>query len=223
MGAITRGIAFNIASGGVFEKGAVKNSTIAAAQSISAAGGGSHTIITKTSISAGTSTITFTSGIDSTYKGYLITLKGIHPSADGCDLQFSAATDGATWNVSKTAGTNEMLSSKSGSHGQAGYQPDGQALSDTGNHKIFRDLGNKVEENLGAWCYIWDPANTTTYKAYMMRTWGAVNDIAGTTDGTIAQFVGGVLETTSAVNGFRFNFNTGTFDDGVATMYGIQH
>ena len=28
MGAITRGIAFNIASGGVFEKGAVKNSTM---------------------------------------------------------------------------------------------------------------------------------------------------------------------------------------------------
>ena len=177
MGAITRGIAFNIASGGVFEKGAVKNSTIAAAQSISAAGGGSHTIIQKQSISAGTSNIIFNSGIDSTYKGYLITLNDIHTSNDSPDLQFSAATDGATWNVSKTAGTNEMLCSKSGSHGQAGYQPDGQALSDGGNHKIYRDIGNASTENMSAWCYIWDPANTTTYKAYMMRTFGSVNDM----------------------------------------------
>ena len=45
---------------------------------------------------SGDSTISFTTGIDSTYKTYLFKCVKIHPSADGYSFDFQANVDGAS-------------------------------------------------------------------------------------------------------------------------------
>ena len=54
--------------------------------------GGNLNFISKQTASS-SSTISFTSGINSTYKEYLFTFKNMHPSADGEDLQFNMSAD----------------------------------------------------------------------------------------------------------------------------------
>ena len=65
--------------------------------------GGAMTFISKQTASS-SSTISFTSGIDSTYKEYLFTFKDIHPATDGTGLQFNMSIDsGSNYNVTKTS------------------------------------------------------------------------------------------------------------------------
>src|SRR5210317_2422521 len=55
--------------------------------------GGSLKFISKQTASSSAS-ISFTSGIDSTYKEYVFYLVNIHPQTDQVDTQFQASTDG---------------------------------------------------------------------------------------------------------------------------------
>src|SRR6056300_802333 len=64
---------------------------------------GSLTHISKATASASAS-ISFTSGIDSTYKEYVFYFVNMHPSTDGVKFLFNFSTDGgSTYNVTKTA------------------------------------------------------------------------------------------------------------------------
>ena len=63
---------------------------------------GSLTFISKQTASS-SATISFTSGIDSTYKEYIFYWVNCHPSDDGTRLQFNLSTDsGSNYNVTKT-------------------------------------------------------------------------------------------------------------------------
>ena len=219
MGAITRNLAFNVLTGGVMNRPVLEDASLGNVTTIPGAAGGSFTIVQKQTCSADT-TIEFTS--IGTHKAYLMTFNQVHPSADGADIQFSATFNGSDWNVPKYGGGNEFLSSKNGSYGQHQYRTDHQATNDTGNHKFFRDLGNANEECFNGWLWIMNPHMTTSYKTYHGRFWGSINDIAGSTDGTIAHMFNGFMNATSAVTGFRISPNSGNLATGVITLYGLD-
>jgi hypothetical protein len=53
---------------------------------------------------SGSASISFTSGIDSTYPIYKFDFINIHPATDGVRLQFNLSTDGGSnYNVTKTS------------------------------------------------------------------------------------------------------------------------
>ena len=57
---------------------------------------GTYIPLASTTISSSTATVSFTSGIDSTYKEYFFILNNIHPSQDNADLSFQVSTDGGS-------------------------------------------------------------------------------------------------------------------------------
>jgi hypothetical protein len=68
----------------------------------SISGGGLNLISTQTASSS--STISFTSGIDSTYKEYIFKFINIHPATDNVSFQFNVSIDGGSnYNVAKTS------------------------------------------------------------------------------------------------------------------------
>jgi hypothetical protein len=70
--------------------------------SSNATGTGSLTLISSQTASASAS-ISFTTGIDSTYDEYVFKFIGIHPSGDDANLEFNFSTDGGSnYNVTKT-------------------------------------------------------------------------------------------------------------------------
>ena len=59
-------------------------------------------ILLSTQTASGSSSIDFTSGIDSTYKEYIFIFNNIHPSVNDALFQFNLSTDGTNFNVTKT-------------------------------------------------------------------------------------------------------------------------
>ena len=80
------------------------NNSLSAITSVpSGVGGGSLNLIS-TQTASGSSTIDFTSGIDSTYKEYIFKFTDIHPATDNVQFSFQA-------NVSGGSGFNETITS----------------------------------------------------------------------------------------------------------------
>ena len=70
------------------------NSMSAITSTPSGIGGGSMALIS-TQTASSSSTISFTTGIDSTYKEYILKYIGVHPSSDGQNFQVNFR-DGST-------------------------------------------------------------------------------------------------------------------------------
>ena len=112
MGSITRGLSNNITTGGVILPAGITNSSVSAVTSFANVSGGTLTLLSTQTASASAS-ISFTTGLDSTYDEYIFKFINCHPATDTVKLQFNGSTDsGSNYNVTKTttffyAGHNE--------------------------------------------------------------------------------------------------------------------
>jgi hypothetical protein len=77
-------------------------------------------------------------------------------------------------------------------------------------------VGNDNDENLCGTFQLFNPSSTTFVKHFISRI-SSSHDLPMAND----NFVGGYANTTSAINGIKFNFNTGNIDSGTIKMYGV--
>jgi hypothetical protein len=88
MGAIARSAANLITTSGVVLKGAVNNDSFDNVTALPSSFGDGITLISSQTASA-SATISFTTGIDSTYKAYKFVFSNMHPATDGVGFQFN--------------------------------------------------------------------------------------------------------------------------------------
>jgi hypothetical protein len=88
MGAIARSAANLITTSGVVLKGAVNNDSFDNVTALPSSLGDGITLISSQTASASAS-ISFTSGIDSTYKAYKFVFVNIHPASDDVTFTFN--------------------------------------------------------------------------------------------------------------------------------------
>ena len=80
-----------------------KNNSLSAVTALPASVSGGVMTLLETQTASSSSTISFTSGIDSTYKEYIFKFINLHPSADAVAFLFNMSTDsGSNYNVTKT-------------------------------------------------------------------------------------------------------------------------
>jgi hypothetical protein len=92
MGAIARSAANLITTSGVVLKGAVNNDSFDNVTALPSSFGDGITLISSQTASA-SATISFTSGIDSTYKAYKFVYNSIHAGTDAVTFHFNMSTD----------------------------------------------------------------------------------------------------------------------------------
>jgi hypothetical protein len=103
MGTLTRSLANNITTGGVIAPAGITNATVADITSFPNASGGTLVLLSTQTASA-SATISFTTGLDSTYDEYIFKFIDIHPATDSVGFQFNMSTDGGSnYNVTKTS------------------------------------------------------------------------------------------------------------------------
>jgi len=178
---------------------------------------GSQVLISEQTASASAS-ISFTTGIDSTYPIYKFEFVNIHPSADNRDLRFNLSTDsGSNYNVTKT--TTYFLTShtEDDTFTELQYKPNDDLAQSTSDQPICRGIGGNADESGSGFLYLFNPSSTTFVKHFLSNT-----QAYGQGDYTVQQFVGGYGNTTSAVNGVRFNLSGGNIDSGTIKLYGIK-
>ena len=87
MGSIIRTAANNVGASGVFSSSAFNNASLNSVTSLPTAVDGKMKLISSQTASTGTSSVNFTSGIDSTYRTYCFRLINLHPSSDANNLE----------------------------------------------------------------------------------------------------------------------------------------
>ena len=179
-------------------------------------GGGLNLISTQTA--SGSANLSFTSGIDSTYKEYVFKFINIHPASDNVNFQFNLSVDGGSnYNVTKTTTTFFANGTESGSGAQLAYSAGGDLAQGTGYQNLNDTGGNGNDEALSGTLNLFDPSNTTFVKHFISRT-----DVYWSSNGNIDWYVGGYGNTTSAVNAIDFKMSSGNIDSGVIKLYGIS-
>ena len=114
------------------------NNSLSAITSIPAAISGGALNLISTQTASSSSTISFTSGIDSTYKEYIFKFISIHPSAYA-SLQFQTSTNGgSSYGVTVTSTVIQTTHDESGSSSSFAYET-GLDLAQSTN---FQNLGN---------------------------------------------------------------------------------
>jgi len=216
MSAIARNAANHITTSGVFTADAITNASVTGITTLANAEDG-ITLISSQTASASAS-ISFTTGIDSTYKAYKFVFVNIHPGTDAVTFEFNLSTDnGSNYNVVKTstyfrpyhdeADTLTGLSYNGGLAQSTAYQ----LLSSPGDVNADSDQGLQGTMNL------FNPSSTTYVKHFI-----CVNNYTAQTDFNINAFIAGYANTTSAINAIRFQMSSGNIDAGTIYMYGIK-
>ena len=188
--------------------------------SANATGTGSLTLIS-TQTASGSSSLSFTSGIDSTYKEYLFKFINIHPSANS-DFAFNMSIDGGSnYNATKTTTFFNAYHYEDGSASALAYQTGDDLAQGTGYQVLmaFGDLGINADDSLSGHLHLFEPSSTTFVKHFISTTVSVNNEAAPYINN---DFIAGYGNTTSAVNALDFKMLSGNIDSGVIKLYGIN-
>ena len=181
----------------------------------SISGGGLNLISTQTASSS--STISFTSGIDSTYKEYIFKFINIHSSADA-PLTFNMSVDGGSnYNVTKTTTAFLAYHAEDDGSPALGYEAGRDIAQGTGFQDISYDIDNVDDGSTSGFLHLFDPSNTTFVKHFI-----ATANTQFPTAYSGNYFSAGYGNTTSAVDAVQFKLSSGTMDSGVIKLYGVS-
>ena len=184
---------------------------------------GALTLINTTTISAGTSSVSFTSGIDSTYDSYIFKFINIHPSRNDDDFAINFSTDGGSnYNVTKTTSLFRAYHFENDSAAVLQYQSAQDLAQSTAFQQLTDNLGNGADESMSGTLQLFNPSSTTFVKHFISRTSGYYEG-----DANFDYYIAGYANTTSAINAVQFqmqddsNNARGNIDDGIIKLYGV--
>ncbi len=194
------------------------NNSLSAITAASGLASGAMTLISTTTASSD-STLSITSGIDSTYPIYLFKFINIHPSADSSDLGFQVDTGTNTnYNLSITSTAFQAGHAEDDSETALGYETGDDLANGTGFQMITQtNAGSANDESSSGEMFLFNPSSTTFVKHFISRlntTWSS--------NGTFEKYVAGYINNTAAVTRIQFKMNTGNIDAGLIKLYGIK-
>jgi len=216
MGSITRGLSNNITTGGVILPAGITNASVSAVTSFANASGGTL-ILLSTQTASNSATISFTTGLDSTYDEYQFKYIDIHPRTDAVTFDFNLSTDsGSNYNVTKTTTHFIAYHDEADTATALTYV----ATRDLAQSTAFQNLtslnGSGADESVSGSLTLFNPSSTTYVKHFI-----AVNNQYQNEDYSQNGYVAGYGNTTSAINAIQFKMSSGNFD-GIIKLYGVK-
>jgi len=219
MGTITRSFANNITTSGVLLPASLTNNSIANVTAYNAAIATGNMVLISSQTASNSASISFTTGIDSTYKEYQFYFIDIHPRTDAVDFTFNLSTDsGSNYNITKTSSAFVAYHNENDTATSLGYAGDDDLAQSTAFQNLSDAIDNGADANLGGSISLFNPSSTTYVKHFISN----VNFMAhsGTSEYSMNYYIAGYGNTTSAVNAVRFQMSSGNFD-GTILLYGI--
>jgi len=171
-------------------------------------------ILLSTQTASGSSSISFTSNIDSTYDKYIFKFIDIHDDGGNTFLVFGSTNGGSSYGISKTTTYFTAVHTESDVTASLAYNTSADLANSTAGHNIYRGAGANDDDCVVGTYELYAPSSTTFVKHFMSRmseTSAYANDI----------FSAGYFNTTSAINAIKFEPSSGVFD-GIIKMYGVK-
>jgi len=181
--------------------------------------GGSLVLISEQTASS-SSTVDFTSGIDSTYKEYQVHAINVHPEENGRVLSFQTDT-GTNTNYNQTVTCSHFTTRhhEDASATSLGYDTGSDLAQSTSFVPLTSgSTANNNDDNCCSILHLFDPSSTTFVKHFMVRT----QNINSTSDpNSNESYVAGYFNTTTALTRIRYKMSSGDVDSGTFKLYGV--
>ena len=186
---------------------------------------GSMTLI-KTLTASSSSTLSFVNGssdvvLDNTYPVYVFKFINIHPSASRPEFSFNLSTNsGSSYGVTKTS-TAFYSQHNEGGGSSLAYDSSSDLAQSTSAQHIAWNLSNDNEASISGNMYLFNPSSTTFVKHFLTELQFQY-DSSGGDPASYTYRIGGYANTTSAINGIKYLYNSGNIDSGTIKLYGIK-
>ena len=197
----------------------LNNNAVKNIDSLANVGTGELKFISKQTASSSAS-ISFTSGIDSTYKEYVFMFKDIHAQTDGAIFQFQADTGTNTnYNQTITSTSFRVLHNESGTTALLQYRTSNDQAQGTDFQTITSSAGVSVDNDISTvgTLNIFNPSSSTFVKHFISRLHTMTND-----NYAFSAFTAGYFNTTTALTRVQFKFSSGNIDAGDILLYGVN-
>ena len=216
MGTITRSFANNITTSGVLLPASLVNNSMANVTAYNASVSTGGMVLISSQTASASASISFTSGINSTYKEYQFWFINIDPATHNAEFQFNASTDGGSnYNVTKTTTLFTAHHEEGDAETSLEYRTAQDLAQSTGYQTFSLGVDVASDSNLCGSMTLFNPASTTYVKHFIANCGDTVS-----TTYQFNSFLAGYLNTTSAINAINFKASTGNFS-GTILMYGI--
>jgi hypothetical protein len=178
-------------------------------------GAGPKLILSQTATNE--ASVSFTSGIDSTYDKYMFVFINIEPATDWGDFQFTVSTNGGTsYGVTKTTTFFEAAHAEADTSAYLSYDGTWDRAQSTSPQWFTYNTGTAGDYSYSGIMNFYSPSSTTYVKQFTITG----NNYYGG-DYSMNQFVAGYINTTSAVDAIKFQMDTGNIENGTIKLYGV--
>ena len=171
-----------------------------------------------TQTASNSASISFTSGITSTYKEYIFKFINIDPVTDGGGgFAFQVSTNGGSdYNITATSTFFRAYHAENNSEAILEYDSSYDLAQATGYQNLMTNIGNASDENGCGELHLFNPANTTYIKNFY-STCSTIQSNEYQSNG----YAAGYFNTTSAINAISFKMVSGNISSGKIKMYGV--
>ena len=160
--------------------------------------------------------LSFTSGITSTYGEYIFKFYNLNPATDTASFTFQCnATDSTSYDETMTT-TSFLAYHSEGDATTLTYATGTDQSQGTAYEVLGNSLGNGGDESLSGELHLFNPSST----AYMKHFY-AVTNCNNSADYSTNQFDAGYINTTTAIDDVQFKMSSGNFD-GTIKMWGVK-
>ena len=161
--------------------------------------------------------LSFTSGIDSTYDEYVFYFVNINPASDQASFTWQASTDGgSSYGMTITSSAFQAYQNEAGDSYALQYNTASDKAQATTFQNITYLQGNESDKSSSGELHLFNPSSTT----YVKNFYSIANNCEHQ-DMTQNMFIGGYINSTSDVDAIQFKMSSGNFD-GTIAMYGIK-
>ena len=171
----------------------------------------------ETLTASSSSTLSFTTNIDSTYNIYTFRFIEVHPSADAAHFLVNFRDGGSSFDATKTTTFFQSQHNEAGNDQSLGYNTSGDLAQSTSAANLDRFLGADNDQCLNGELFLFDPSSTTFVKHFMSRV-----STSERNDYSQQAFLAGYNNVTAAIDGVQFSMSSGNIDSGTIEMYGIN-
>ena len=178
--------------------------------------GGGLTLISEQTASS-SSTIDFTSGIDSTYDSYVFKFINIHPQTDGSHFQVNFRDGGTSYDAIKTSTYFAARHKEDGTDATVGYDTDFHLAQSTNFQTLVGYISADNDHACSGYIHLFNPSSTTFVKHYL-----SVTSNTNINDYNKVLRSAGYCNTTTAIDGVKFQMSSGNIDSGEILLFGVN-
>jgi hypothetical protein len=166
-----------------------------------------------TQTASGSASLSFTSGLDSTYDVYCFKFIDINPSVAGTNLTFQA---GSGYNETITSAAFAANHHEDNDPAELAYTAGEDQGQGTAYQTILANIGNDADQCGAGDFYLYSPSSTTFVKHFY-----GTSSSSGSAPAAYNSYIAGYLNTTTALTQVNFKMSSGNFD-GIIKLYGIS-